>query len=78
MCLNLEIREIQLSKIEALWGPYLSDSITAGLFMIIFVLAMLNSPLCSAVIISLTDFNSLATTVEVEELLLEFHFTKFS
>jgi hypothetical protein len=64
MCLNLECL-------------YLLDGITAGLFMIIFVLATLNSPLCSAAIISLTDFNSLATTVDVEEV-LEFHFTKFS
>jgi hypothetical protein len=52
-------------KTELLWGLYLLDGITAGLFMIIFVLATLNSPLCSVAIISLTDFNSLATTLDV-------------
>ena len=63
-------------KEEITYGFYLI-SITAGLFITIFVFAIVSSLFFSAVIMSFTDFNSLATTVDVEELLLEFHFTKF-
>jgi hypothetical protein len=51
--------------------PHHLLSITAGLFMTISVLAMVNSPFFSAVIISATDFNIFGVA-------LAFHFTKFS
>ena len=51
--------------------PHHLLGITAGLFMTISVLAMVNSPFFSAVIISATDFNIFGVA-------LAFHFTKFS
>jgi len=46
----------------------LATAITAGLFMTIFVLAIVNSPFFSAVTISVADFNILGVA-------LAFHFT---